>query len=181
MTRGVTRKLGYDDLADMPNDGLIREVLDGELFVTPAPSPLHQRVSKRLQRQLEAWFEASGRGEVFNAPVDVILSPHDVAEPDLVVVTESRLVTSRAIEGAPVLVVEILSPSTAERDHTLKARRYALAGVEYYWIVDIDARRIECRRLSAQEYLKAASGTGDETFAHPGWPDLTINLADLWR
>jgi Uma2 family endonuclease len=99
MAHAVKRKLGYDDLAGMPDDGLIREILDGELVVTPAPSPMHQRVSKRLQRQLEAYFEGRGLGEVFDAPLDAILGQHDVVEPDILVVTTPhrfRLEPSRA-------------------------------------------------------------------------------------
>jgi Putative restriction endonuclease len=101
MAQSVKRKLGYDDLAGMPDDGLIREILDGLLFVTPSPVPMHQRVAKCLARQLEQYFEVRGLGEVFQAPLDVILGPHDVAEPDLVLVTDPALVTERAIEGAP--------------------------------------------------------------------------------
>ena len=86
MVTGLKQKLDYSDYAAIPPDRNRYEVLDGELLVTPAPSPLHQRVSKRLQRQLEQFFEAGGRGEVFDAPIDVILSVHDVVQPDLVVV-----------------------------------------------------------------------------------------------
>lgn len=85
----------------IPPDGKRYEILEGELYVTPAPSPLHQRASKRLQRQLEAYFEGRSLGEVFNAPIDVILTPHDVFQPGLVVVTESSQISQRGIEGAP--------------------------------------------------------------------------------
>ena len=181
MAQSVKRRLGYDDLADMPDDGLIREILDGHLFVTPSPAPIHQRVSKRLARQLEAYFEGRGLGEVFTAPLDTILGPHDVAEPDLMVVTDPALVTQRAIEGAPALVVEVLSPSTAHRDRVVKARRYARAGIADYLIVDIDRRRIECHRLQGGEYELMVVAEDDETLTHPHWPGLTIDLAALWR
>jgi Uma2 family endonuclease len=181
MTHGVTRKLGYNDLVGMPDDGLIREILDGELFVTPSPAPMHQRVSKRLQRQLETYFEGRGLGEVFNAPLDTILGPHDVAEPDVLVVTDPRLISHRAIEGAPTLVVEVLSPSTATRDRTLKARRYALAGVPHYWIVDIDARRIECLRLVEGDYVLVVAAHGQDTLVHEDWPELVVTLGEIWR
>src|SRR5262245_50439019 len=100
MIETAHRKLTYDDLARLPDDdGLTRELLDGELFVTPAPGTVHQRVSKRLQRQLEAHFERRRLGEVFNAPLDVILGRHDVPQPDIVVVTRAGLITDRAVEG----------------------------------------------------------------------------------
>ena len=105
MTGG--EKLDYDDLAHTPDDGRRYELLDGALVVSPSPRPLHQRVSKRLSRQLEAYFESRELGEVFNAWIDVVLAFHDVVVPDLVVVTTPAQVTERAIEGSPTLLVEI--------------------------------------------------------------------------
>jgi Uma2 family endonuclease len=75
---GVKTTFEYADLANTPDDRQRYELLDGQFYVTPAPNPLHQRVSKRLQRQLEDYFETRGLGEVFDAPVDVILSRYDV-------------------------------------------------------------------------------------------------------
>ena len=176
----LTRKLEYADYAALPDDGRRYEVIDGELWVMAAPSPLHQRVSKRLQRQLEAYFEGRGLGEVFNAPIDLILGSHDVLQPDLMVVLDPAQVSRRAIEGAPALVVETLSPSTRERDAAVKADRYAALGVVHYWLVDPEARRIECRRLESGAYTPAVEGQGDAVLTAPGWPDLTVDLTALW-
>ena len=181
MISGIKQKLDYDDYAGIPPDRNRYEILEGELYVTPAPSPLHQRVSKRLQRQLEAYFEAGGLGEVFNAPIDLILTHHDVVQPDLVVVAEPRQVSARGIEGAPLLVVEVLSPSTRTQDRTVKARRYAALGIPHYWIVDPEARRIECYRIDAGGYAAIREVEGDATLAPSDWPGLAIALADLWR
>ena len=167
MTHAVRRKLGYRNLAAMPDDGLIREILDGELFVTAAPSPFHQRVSKRLQRQLEAYFETRGLGEVFNAPLDTILGPHDVVEPDILVVSDPATISHRAIEGAPALVVEILSPSTAQIDLELKMRRYAAARVLHCWLVDIENKQVVCLRLTGQEYKIVVERRGTKSLTHP--------------
>ncbi|PYM16700.1 MAG: DNA-binding protein, partial [Candidatus Rokuibacteriota bacterium] len=86
MTTQVRRKLDYDDYVRLPDDGKRHEILDGKLYVTPSPNPYHQRLSKRLQRRLEDYFEAPGRGEVFDAPIDLILGVHDIAVPDILVV-----------------------------------------------------------------------------------------------
>jgi Uma2 family endonuclease len=177
---GLKQTLDYSDLAHTPDDGNRYEILEGNLLVTPALAPLHQRISKRLQRHLEAYFEARSIGEVFNAPLDVMLTVHDVVEPDLVVVSDPKQVTTRAVEGAPLLVVEILSPSTRERDRTVKARRYAEVGIAHYWIVDPDAKRIECYRLQATIYTLLIDSTSPARLAHPDFPDLQIDLAAIW-
>jgi Uma2 family endonuclease len=181
MAQGHTHKLDYDDLARMPEDDRRYELLDGVLYVSPSPRPLHQRVSKRLQRQLEAYFEDEGLGEVFDAPVDVILTMHDVVVPDLVVVTAPPQVTERAIEGPPTLVVEVLSPTTKSRDRKLKAERYAALGVPHYWIVDPTRKTIECYRLRRTQYVKVLTAECPAQLTHPDWPEMTIDLAAIWR
>ncbi len=180
MSAPLKAKLDYDDLATAPEDGHRYELLDGDLFVTPASSPQHQRASKRLQRQLERYFEERGFGEVFNAPLDVILTFRDVVEPDLVVVTDARQISQRGIEGAPTLVVEILSPSTAQHDRTVKAKRYEATGVPHYWVVDLEAQRLDCYRLTDHQYVLAVSVSRDQRFEHPDWPDLRIDPRVLW-
>ncbi len=177
----VHRKLGYADYAAIPDDGKRYEVLDGALYLTPAPNPLHQRASKRLQRQLEAYFEERSLGEVFNAPIDVILSPHDILQPDLVVVAQPTQISKRAIEGAPLLVVEILSPSTKERDRVRKRCRYAATGVRHFWILDPDSRTLECFRLQGEIYETVVTFDASARVAHPEWPELVLDLPALWR
>jgi Uma2 family endonuclease len=174
-------RLTYDDYAALPDDGNRYELLAGVLYVVPAPNPLHQRVSKRLQRQLEAFFEERGLGEVFDAPVDVILGCHDVAEPDILVVGSPQQISHRAIEGAPLLVVEVLSPSSRRHDRVLKAERYLTLGVGHYWIVDPESRELACMRATQGKWELVASGRGDDEVCDPSWPALTIRLAVLWK
>jgi Uma2 family endonuclease len=177
----LKRKLEYSDLQVSPDDGRRFELVEGDLLVTPSPSPMHQRVSRRLQRQLEAFFHDHSIGEVFNAPVDVILTRHDVFVPDLLVVADPAHVTSRGIEGPPLLVVEILSPSTQAVDRGVKARRYAELGVAHYWIVAPERKRVECYRLERGAFRAIADAEGDVTLGHPDWPGLIVDLAALWR
>ncbi|MBI2207227.1 MAG: Uma2 family endonuclease [Candidatus Rokubacteria bacterium] len=175
------RKLGYADYERIPPDGKRHEILDGELYVTPAPAPLHQRLSKRLQRQLEAYFESRGLAEVFNAPVDLILGEHDIVQPDLLGVADPAQVTSRAIEKAPLLVVEVLSPSTRALDRAVKMRRYAELGIRHYWILDPEIVRLECLRLDAGVYRAVAEASAPDQLRLPEWPELVIDLAALSR
>jgi len=180
MVSRLKQELDYSDYAAIPPDRNRYEVLEGELVVTPAPSPLHQRVSKRLQRQLEEFFETGGRGEVFDAPIDLILSAHDVVQPDLVLVLDPAQVSARGIEGPPALLVEVLSPSSRQIDRSTKAKRYAALGVVHYWILDPEARRIECYRAAGGTYALAAEAEGDATLLHPDWPNLTLELRSIW-
>lgn len=175
------RKLAYSDYAALPEDGKRYEVLEGGLLVTLAPSPQHQRVSFRLQRQLADHFGARFPGEVFGAPIDVILSEHDILQPDLVVVERAEQVSRRGIEGIPLLVIEILSPSTTARDRGLKQRRYAALGVPHLWIVDPERRRIECLRIHGGQYSLVVEASEAVPLPHPDWPELVLDLAALWR
>lgn len=177
---GIKTTLEYSDYAQIPSDGKRYELLEGNLQVTPAPSPLHQRVSKRLQRMLEDYFEETGRGEVFNAPIDVILTNQDVVQPDIVLVLNPEQVSKRGIEGAPFLLVEVLSPSTQNYDRTSKAQRYATLGVSHFWIVDPEAHQIECYRAAAGTFELVVQAEKSATLIHPDWPDLHLPLATLW-
>lgn len=182
MATPLKRKLGYEDYARLADgNGQRYEILDGELYVTPAPTPLHQRLSKRLQRQLEDFFEARGIGEVFNAPIDLVLAKYDIVQPDLLIVANPGQISGRAIEGAPLLVVEVLSPSTRAQDRGIKMHRYADLGVRHYWILDPDHERLECLRLDAGAFGVVAEAYSPDTLAHPDWPELLIDLGALWR
>ena len=180
MATRLRRKLGYEDYARIPDEGKRHEILDGELYVTPAPTPLHQSLSKRLQRRLEDHFEGRGLGEVFDAPIDMILGQHDIAQPDILVVADPVQISGRGIEGAPLLIVEVLSPSTRAQDRGIKLRRYATLGVAHYWILDPDGESLECLRLEGDTYRPVADARAPGTLAHPDWPDLRIDLGALW-
>jgi Uma2 family endonuclease len=138
----------YDDLASLPDDGKRYEILDGVLFVSPSPRLRHQDVLKRLFVAFLA-LEQRKVAKVYFAPLDVILSPTKVVVPDLLVVRNERrsIFAERGVEGAPDLVIEVLSPSTAKHDRTRKRRFYAKNGVREYWIVDVVANSIEVLEL----------------------------------
>jgi len=111
MQTGLKTKLDYADYCAIPPDGKRYELIAGEVHVTAAPSPSHQRLVQRFLRILEDHFRSPM--EVLISPIDVVLTPHDVVQPDLVVVADSAQVSDRGIEGAPLIIVEVLSPATA--------------------------------------------------------------------
>ena len=178
MPHAPPHKLGYDDYARLPDDGKRYELLDGEVFVTPAPSTAHQRAARRIFRHLDAYF--ADRAEIFWAPTDVILGPHDVLQPDLVVVDEPTAISERGIERAPLLVVEILSPATRRRDRTLKVERYTDLGVRHAWVVDHERPAIECFRLATGQVERVVHLEGrDAVVEHPDFPGLSFRLGTI--
>jgi Uma2 family endonuclease len=174
--------LTYADYAALPDDGRRYELHEGELSVTPAPGVRHQRVSARLFDTLRHHVETRRLGEVLYAPVDCILTDSTVVQPDIVYVSPdlSALISERAIEGAPTLAVEILSPSSERIDRQRKLDLYARHGVPYYWIVDPAARVIVAHVLTAGAYHLAARLAGEAPQALPPFDGLRLDPAAIW-
>jgi Uma2 family endonuclease len=174
--------LTYEDFAALPDDGKRYELHEGELSVTPAPTPRHQLVIGNLHLILAAHVRESGHGVLILSPVDCIMSSVTVVEPDLVYLDDARrrLISGRAIEGAPTLAVEVLSPSTAQIDRRRKMALYATHDVTWYWIVDPDARTIEAYHLDAGAYRLDATLEGAEPRALSPFPDLPLDPAAIW-
>jgi Uma2 family endonuclease len=174
--------LTYKDYEALPADGRRYELHDGELSVTPAPSPLHQRILRNLNDVLWQHVKSRGLGEVLFAPIDCILSDITVVQPDLLYLDPGRLnlVSDRGIEGPPTLVVEILSPTTTAIDRSTKRQLYAKYGVLYYWIVDPQARAVEAYVLSEGAYQLSARVAGSEPVSLPPFPVLAFVPASLW-
>jgi Uma2 family endonuclease len=180
--RPQASKLTYEDYVTLPNDGRRYEILDGELAVSPSPRMLHQRVLLALGVAIHEWAMSRGLGEVFIAPVDVILDRTTVVVPDLVFVSIARasIVTERAIEGAPDFLVEILSDSTARHDRGAKMKLYAQYGVSRYWIVDADARALEIYALRDGAYEQIGMHRGADRVVCDVPAGLELRLADIW-
>ncbi len=158
------------------------ELLDGELIVAPAPNSAHQRVDAKLGWRLAQFVEQWGLGQVFFAPYDVVLSETDVVQPDLLFISNERayIITPANARGAPDLVVEILSPSTAERDRTFKRALYARYGVREYWLVDLDARTVTVLLLGTSEFEEVACYGAGQTLTSPTLTGFTVNLDDIF-
>ena len=121
------------------------ELIDGELLVTPSPSPLHQRAVQRLARRLEDYIDYHRLGEVLISPADLELEPESIVQPDVFVVppgSEPLLKSWRAVRSL-LLAVEVLSPSSARYDRVKKRRFFQRVGTPEYWVVDVDARAVE--------------------------------------
>ncbi len=173
-------KFRYEHYVLFPNDGNRHEIIDGDHYMSPAPSTYHQTVSKRLQYFLYSTIELTGLGTVFNAPVDLQLGPFDIVQPDLVVLlkaSKARITPSKII-GPPDLVVEILSPSTAENDLTLKRHLYEREKIGEYWIVDPLEHRILQLRLAEGNYSELPKV--EKEISLQALPELRISLDRIW-
>jgi Uma2 family endonuclease len=184
-THPAVREWTYAEFARLPDDGNRYEVIAGELYVTPAPGSIHQRVAMRLGTAFENFCEAHRIGTVYGAPYDVIFGEGDYLEPDLVFVRRERVddvIKDHGAVGAPDLVVEILSNSTERRDRGIKRERYARYGVPEYWIIDTDAKHVEVYRLSRGDLRRVA--VEDNVLRYrpmPGEPELVIDVPHLLR
>ena len=176
-------KFTYEDYQHTPEDQRF-ELLDGELTMVPAPNLRHQRIGTRLGALLHAFVQERDLGEVFHAPCDVVLSNTDVVQPDLLFVSEERahlLLGGDNVLGAPDLVVEILSPSTAERDRTFKRSLYARHGVSEYWIVDTVAKNVTVLLFRDGGFEVAAEYGEGENLTSPALPGFALSIDEVFR
>lgn len=150
--------------------------------MVPSPSVSHQEVSKRLLMALVGWVENRGLGKVYDAPLDVVLSEHDVVQPDLPYVSRDRqgIIKEADIWGAPDLVAEILSSSTTRWDREIKREVYARFGVRELWLVDPQARSIEVATLKDGEFMTLQACTPGTTPVSPVLPGFTFDVGALF-
>ena len=181
----LPRKLTCDDYVLIPEDGQRHEILDGEHYVSPAPLIRHQNVSSNLHTELGPFIKRHRLGWVLAAPTDVVFSPYDVVQPDLLFISEERLgiVTEENVQGAPDLVVEIFSKWTRQQDEGIKLKSYEQYGVQEYWMLDPDQRSAQLyrrigNRLRLVAELSAAAG---DVLTTPLLPGLEILLAEIFE
>lgn len=172
--------LTYEDLLAFPEDGLRRELIAGELFVSPSPKTRHQEISVRLTLALGNYIETQGGARVFHAPLDILFTQRDVVEPDLLVVTDDQrdIITTDNIKGVPALLIEIVSDP--RHDRVRKRELYERVGVPEYWIVDPDADRVEVFRLGERRYGKPEILEPGDDLTFAPLPGLRISIADLF-
>jgi Uma2 family endonuclease len=171
-----------DDYLAMPDEYPRYELLEGEMIEMVSPTTRHQRILQRLFRVLDAHCETRQLGEVFVAPLDVILSRTVVVQPDILFISEARrteLVGER-ITGAPDLVIEILSPATSARDFNQKRKLYARHGVKEYWIVDPEDETIEVQRLQGNVFSTLGLYEKGQTLISPTFEGLGVDIAQVF-
>lgn len=159
----------YEDYSLLPNDGWRYEVIKGVLYMAPAPNTNHQHAIGQIEYELFHHVKRNDLGRVYLSPIDVILpglaSP---VQPDILFIAKERLpiITKQTIDGAPDLVIEVLSPATLIHDRRIKYKLYEEAGVKEYWIVDVDQSMIEVFALTNGIYTASGRyGSGETAFS----------------
>jgi Uma2 family endonuclease len=172
---GPYRLEDYDALPDQPRC----ELLFGRLYLAASPTPWHQMVALYLWRHLESIAEASG-GFVSSAPLDVVLADHSVVQPDVIYISAERLevLLRKRIEGAPDLLVEVLSPGSGRRDRGEKLNLYAQTGIREYWIVDPEMRQIEFLVNEAGRFMVSLPVAG--VYRSQQIPEVHLDIAEFW-
>jgi Uma2 family endonuclease len=179
------RKLTYEDYERIPDDGLRHEILDGEHYVSPSPFRKHQRAALKLAGHLDRWVEEGSLGEVLIAPYDVILSQHDIVQPDILFISNERagIINEKNFQGAPDLVIEVLSDGTRKRDEGIKRELYERFGVKEYWLVDPVRQTVLVYRREGDRFQRAGrfSAAAGDVLTTPLLPGLEIPLAKIFR
>lgn len=173
----------YDDYKLLPEEKRC-EIIEGELLMTPSPSFRHQAIQIRLSAKLLSFVEEGDLGQVVTAPMDVILSPENVVQPDVLYIERGRTTIidqTGGVHGAPDLTVEILSPSTAPRDQVLKRKLYGRFGVREYWIVDPETQTIEVLAWAGGALETWRRFTVDESLSSPLLLGLSIKLGEVFK
>lgn len=172
----------YDDYASLPDDGQRYEVVNGVLVMSPALDGPHQDAVLRIAHYLLVHVEFAGLGKVRVAPFDVQLSSKDVFQPDVFVVLNAHLskMQKKKMIGAPDLVVEVASPSTALLDRVGKYERYAKAGVQEYWIVNVETATVQVSVLEAGGYHSLGTFQGQQTLPSQIVPNLPVHVEQFF-
>ena len=175
-------KFTYEDYLTTPEDERY-ELLDGDLTMVPAPNLRHQRVLLELARPLALFIKDRGLGELLIAPCDVYLSESNIVQPDLLFVSRARehlLSDGQKVQGAPDLVIEILSPSTEIKDRGIKRELYGKYGVTEYWLVDPIAETIWIHRQRGGVLAPIVTFGRVETLRSPLLAGLELHLDDVF-
>jgi len=175
-------KFTVKDYMSTPNDKRC-QLLDGEMILAPSPTSRHQMLVLSLASVLQQFVSERFLGRVRIAPLDVVLSAHDVAQPDILFVSNARsaIITEANIQGAPDLVVEILSPGTAEYDRGYKQALYGRHGVREYWLVDPDDSTVEVLTLVEQGLETFATYSRRQTLESLLLEGLSIELDAIFQ
>ncbi|MBE0478293.1 Uma2 family endonuclease [Candidatus Aerophobetes bacterium] len=174
-------KFNYRDYLSLPEDKRY-EIIEGELAMVPSPGWSHQTISMKIFQILAQYVASTNIGEVRYAPIDVIFSEENVLQPDILYIAKERsgIIEERGVEGAPDLVVEILSHATRQKDKGIKRKIYAKYGVKEYWIVDSENRTIEVSSLGKKGLETTQVYPEGSTFSSPLLKGFSFSVKNIF-
>ncbi len=178
------KKLTYEDYILIPDDGKRHEIIDGEHYVSAAPFIRHQDLVVRLTIRIGGFVETQSLGRFLVAPTDVILSPHDIVQPDLLFISNERssIIEEKNIQGAPDLAIEIHSGSSRRIDRGAKRQAYERWGVREYWMLDPELKNADIWERTAEGLLRQGALLFKvDLLTTPLLPGLEISLAEIFR
>ena len=182
MLKTAPRPLTVHDYREMPEGPPFYQLIEGELEMSPSPNREHQDILTNIFSAFVRYLDKHSDGRVYVAPLDVYLTDLNVYQPDLVFVSKGRksILTNQGAEGAPDLVVEILSPRTAKLDRGVKRDMYARTGVQELWIVDPERQQVEVYDLPKNADAPAATYTKRQNLKSGILPKLSIPVAKIF-
>jgi Uma2 family endonuclease len=151
------------EVFQMLPEGTLAELINGTIYMSPAPNPFHQRVIRNLSFAISSFVEQNRRGEVFFAPCDVYLDNHSNAvQPDIIFISSKKngIITKSGILGIPDLLIEVLSPGNSDHDTIIKKDLYEKFGVQEYWIVNPDSKETIGYSLKDNQYISLGQFVG---------------------
>ncbi|HXP60122.1 MAG TPA: Uma2 family endonuclease [Dongiaceae bacterium] len=171
----------YAELAaEMPETNQPCELWDGKLIMSPAPSFYHQEITLRFYRQLYEWVTTRKLGKVVAGPIDMVLSPHRVTQPDVAFISRARLgIITKTINGPVDLAAEVISLGHRNRDRIEKRDLYEQYGVQEFWLIDPEAQTVEVLSLENGRYelcLRCTKGQAAASKLLPGFEVLVTPL-----
>jgi Uma2 family endonuclease len=177
------RPLTVHDYRQLPESpGRKTELIEGDFFMSPSPNRFHQDIQLRLAATIWAYLQTHPIGRIYAAPFDVTLTDLNVYQPDLCYFSKSRYasLTEQGADGAPELVVEVLSPGSARHDLGVKKEIYTRTGVEEFWVVDPVKRTITIFNLAENSATPRATLVEGKTLTSPLFPGLKIKVRDVF-
>ena len=178
-----TALLTAEDYRALPENGPRYQLVQGELFMAPAPNRYHQDIVGNIMFLLRKYLEQHPIGKLYAAPFDIFLTEHNVFQPDIVFVNNDRLSTLKVfgLEGAPTLVVEILSESSVRLDRVTKKQVYTASGVLELWLVDPEEKTVTVFRLQEDSEQPAGVWKESDRFQSKCFPGLIIDAAEVFK
>ena len=182
LRRSDPQPMTYDEYCLLPDDGKRYQVIEGELFVSPAPRTTHQDIIVHLTVLLQTHVKAHNLGKVYVAPTDVLLGPITVVQPDILFIRRENMgiITELNIQGPPDLCIEVLSPGTESVDRERKMAVYARYGVHEYWIINPMRQTVSVYIRDGDLFALGIEAAGDDVVTSDVIPGFQTSARSIF-